>query len=70
MDPQPHRRADDVGEGVELIDPHRRPRLHHAADSERAILQGLALVLHLSKAALQVCHLAVDSVQLFLQHYR
>jgi hypothetical protein len=37
-DPQPHRRANDLGEGVELIHSHGRPRLHHAEDSERAIL--------------------------------
>ena len=55
---------------MELIHPHGRPRLHHTEDSERAILQGLALVLHLAEAALQVRHLAADSLQLLLQHYR
>ena len=67
--PQPHCRADDVGEGVELVDSHRRPRLHHAEDGERSFLQGLALVIHLDEAALQVCHLTVDGVQLLLQPY-
>ena len=53
---------------MELVDPHRRLRLHHAEDSERAILHGLALVLHLTEVVLQVCHLAADGVHLFLQH--
>ena len=69
-DPQPHRRADDLGEGMELIHAHGRLWLHHSEDSERAILQGLALVLHLAKAALQVRHLTEDGLQLLLQHYR
>jgi hypothetical protein len=60
--------ADDLGEGVELIHPHGRLRLHHTEDSERTILQDLALVLHLTEAALQVRHLAADGLQLLLQH--
>ena len=50
--PQPHRRADDLGEGVELIHPHGRMRLHDTEDGERAVLQGLALVFYLTEAAL------------------
>ena len=52
MDPQPHRRPDDLGEGMELVHLHGRPWLHHAENGERALLQGLALVLHLAEAAL------------------
>ena len=69
-DPQPHRQADDRGKGVELIHPHGRLRLHHTEDSKRAVLHGLALVLHLAKAVLQVRHLTADGLQLLIQHYR
>ena len=54
---------------MELIHPHGRLHLHHKEDGERAVLQGLALVLHLAKAALQVSHPAADGL-LLLQHYR
>jgi hypothetical protein len=54
---------------VELVDPHRRSRLHHTEYGECAILQGLALVLHLTETALQVYHLAADGVQLLLRPY-
>ena len=37
---------------MELVHLHGRPRLHHAENGERALLQGLALVLHLAEAAL------------------
>ena len=36
-------------------------------DGKRTIFQGLALILHLAEAALQVRHLKADGVQLFLQ---
>ena len=53
---------------MELIHPHGHPWLHHTEDSERAIIRGLALVLHLAEVALQVRHLAADDLQLLLQH--
>jgi len=37
-------------------------------DGEHAVLQGLALVLHLTEVALQIRHLAADGLQLLLQH--
>ena len=69
-DPQPHRQADGIGESVELVHPHGRMRLHHTEDGECTLLQGLALVLHLTEAALQVRHLMADGLQLLLQHNR
>ena len=69
MNPQPHHRANNMGEGVELVDPQRRPRFHHAEDGERIILQGFTPVLDLAEALLQICHLAAHRVQFLLQPY-
>ena len=55
---------------MELVHLHGRPRLHHAENGERALLLGLALVLHLAEAALLARHLIADGFKLLLQHYR
>ena len=53
---------------MELVHLHRCLRHHHMEDGKRTIFQGLALILHLAEAALQVYHLAANGVQLLFQH--
>ena len=47
---------------MELIQLYGHLQFHYKEDGERAVLQGLALVLHLAKAALQVRHLMADGL--------